>query len=1061
MVAVKKTYVKTIYREIKKSFGRFAAIFAIVALGVGFLSGLLITTPDMHVSVDEYYDKNRMTDIFIKGTLGLTEEDIKAVSTVDEVEQIMPAYVTDILMETNTDQTLVARVYGLPIGKLENDNESFINRLELIEGRLPQDKKECLLERGGIYRSDVEVGTVLTISEENDDYENIGDIYNTTQYTVVGIVSNPFYFSTERESSSIGNGQVGTILYVDESNYNLDVYTDFYITLKGAKELTAFSDKYETYVEEVVTKLEKIGETQSVLRSAEIIDEAREELEQGKEDYAKAKNEAESELASALQELEDGKKALASAEGDLKKAKEELNNGEAALAEEQEKAEEQLKVNEEALFVGKAALEQAKETLAQSKAQLDAVKEDIEQAKALLASGVPLPDEILRQIEQYDAGVEAYQAGMAEVRAKEAEIESGKAILAVGKKEAEERFAQAEAKLKQGRLDLKKGETELEKGKQELTDGERKYEVEKAKAEEELRKAEHELAQAEDKINEIKDGKWYVLDRNFNVSYASFSFNSDKVAAIAKVFPIFFLLVAALVALTTMTRMVEEERTQIGMLKALGYSKGSIMSKYIIYCGLASILGCAVGLVTGFQLLPKVIWNAYATIYHLPNFIAQFSWSFSLIASVVAVLCTMAATISACNQALKEKPAQLMLPRAPKAGKRIFLERIPFIWNHLKFSYKATARNLLRYKKHFFMTVIGVAGCTAMIVAGVGLRDSLGNISNIQFDKIIQYDLTITLKESNRENNVLGQFLNNRDQVETSIEAFSETGKALVGEEKLTVSIFVPKDPAQLQEVISLKERKSQKPIPFNDTSVILVEKLAETLELGIGDSFTYENAEGKAAEFIVSGITENYVGTYIYINPEDYAYGFEEEPFYNTLLVKSFITDEKEKDQVLTSILDSDTVSNAQFTSQTKETYDKLLSSINYIVIVIILAAGALAIIVLYNLTNININERNKELATLRVLGFHHHEVGSYIFREITILSIIGTLVGLVLGVFLFTFVILTAESPEFMFGRDLSLTTFVLSAVITLFFSMIVDGIMYQKLKKVEMVESLKAVD
>lgn len=819
MVGVKKTYFKTITREIKKSFGRFMAIFAIVALGVGFLAGLLATTPDMQASVDKYYDDNRMADINIKGTMGLTNEDIKAISSIEGVGQIMPAYVTDTLMKTNNNEVLVTRIHGLPLSKLNKNDDGFVNRLELIEGRMPQARNEVLVEQKGSYLSEIELGATMKVSEENKNYGNIGDTYNTTEYTVVGIVSNPLYFSMESEASNIGNGRIGAMIYVDESNYELDAYTDLYIMVTGAAELNTFTEEYETHIKEMVTKL----------------------------------------------------------------------------------------------------------------------------------TGLKKPE-------------------------------------------------------------------------------------------------------------------WYVLDRNSNVSYVSFSTNAEKVAAIATVFPIFFLLVAALVSLTTMTRMVEEERTQIGTLKALGYGKGTIMFKYIVYCGLASVLGSIVGLLAGFQVLPTLLWNAYAVRYHLPNFITQFSWEFAFIASILAIVCTMAATISACHHVLKEKPTQLMLPRAPKSGKRIFLERIDFIWSRMKFTHKATARNLIRYKKHFFMTVIGIAGCTALIVTAFGLRDSVGDIANTQFNEIIQYDLLIELNEKDLLDTTLDNFLNDKEQVESFTEVLSETGNAKRNEkrnEKFTTTIVVPKEQTEFEKFINLRDRKSGDKVIFDKSSVIVTEMLADTLNIQIGDKFTLENAKGETAEFILTGITENYVGSYVYINPKVYTSAFGKDLSYNTLMVKTFITDASQQDTVLNKILTSDAVSGAEFVSQTKKSYDNLLSSINFVVFVLIMAAGALAIVVLYNLTNINISERRKELATLKVLGFHNKEVAGYIFREITILSMIGTLVGLLFGVLLHAFVIRTADSADLMFGRSISVASFVSSAAITLLFSFVVELILNNKLKKIEMVDSMKAND
>lgn len=824
-----RTYFKIISSEIKKSFGRFIAIFAIVALGIGFLAGLLMATPDMHASVDALYDKNDMADIFIKSTTGLTGADIKAVSAMKEVKQIMPAYVTDTLMSTTGNDVLATRVYGLPLKNLENtsdtvttDSNPFVNRLVIVEGRMPQESNECLVEQSGGYLPDIAIGTTLTLSDENDDYENIGDIYNTKSYEVVGIVSNPFYFSMERESVSIGSGRLGAIIYVDESSYSLEVYTDLYITVTGASDMTAFTNKYETYIDDVVKKIEDTGKTRS-------------------------------------------------------------------------------------------------------------------------ATEMP---------------------------------------------------------------------------------------------------------------------KWYVLDRSSNVSYVSFSENSKKVAAIATVFPIFFLLIASLIALTTMTRMVEEERTQIGTLKALGYSKSIIMYKYIAYCGTASFLGSIIGLAAGFALLPGIIWNAYSFSYHLPAFIAQFNISFALIATALAIISTAGATVFACYNALKEKPASLMLPRAPKAGKRIFLERIKFIWTKLKFSHKATARNIIRNKKHFFLTVIGIAGCTALILTGFGLRDSVGSIANTQFNKIIQYNLAIEKKDASDSDSIKA-FLDDPLIVKSYLEISNESGHAINRDENIETSVYVPKDPSKINEYILLNNRISGNRIVFGDNAVVVTEKLASALKIKTGSTFKIENTDGNTSDFVLTGITENYVGSLIYIHPAEYTRAFGSVKSYGTYLVKSLISSSADQDAFLTSIIASGDISNAEFITQTRKSYDDLLSTMDFVVLVLIFAAGALAVIVLYNLTNININERRKELATLRVLGFHNKEVGAYIFRETSILTIIGAGAGLLLGVLLHFFVITRAESTDLMFGRNLSVMSFILSAVFTFLFSIIVNLIMYKKLKKIEMVDSMKAIE
>ncbi|GHU56770.1 hypothetical protein FACS189442_5560 [Spirochaetia bacterium] len=576
------------------------------------------------------------------------------------------------------------------------------------------------------------------------------------------------------------------------------------------------------------------------------------------------------------------------------------------------------------------------------------------------------------------------------------------------------------------------------------------------------REAELEIADGRQKVDaiDIKSPEWYVLDRNANVGYVNFMMNSEKIADIAKVFPVFFLLVAALVALTTMTRMVEEERIQIGVLKALGYRKRIIASKYLIYCALTGILGSAVGMVSGFQGLPVIIYHAFGTMYHLPPLVTEFNWPFGLVACGLVLLCTMGATVSASYHALWEKPAALMLPRSPKPGKRIFLEYIPFIWRNMKFTHKVSARNLIRYKKHFVMTVTGIAGCTALMLTGFGLRDSMIDIARTQFSDILKYDLRLELRDSEVWDSRLTAFLNG-NQPKKRLEIHSESGYLIGEKARLSTVLYVPRPRENLGDFINLQNRKTGQPLEFGVNSVIITEKTAEELGVKAGDRITLENSKGSRGEFALSGVTENYVGSTVYIGEESWWRTFGEVPSYPTLFVQTGLTTQAEQDAATAEALASDTVGAAEFTSRTQESYNNLLTSISFVVLILILAAGGLAVIVLYNLTNININERSRELATLRVLGFHQGEAAAYIFREITILSIVGTGVGLILGIPLHAFVIGVAETPELMFGRNIAPVSFVLSAIFTMLFSALVNLLMLKKIRNIKMAESMKAVD
>ncbi|GHV04081.1 membrane protein [Spirochaetia bacterium] len=1053
-----KTYVKTIIREIQGSFGRFLAIFAIVALGVGFLAGLLATTPDMKASADRYFHESNMMDIFIKGTLGLTKDDADALRTLDEIEELLPAHVIDTMVKTSAEELLVTRIYGLPLDRMKEN--SFINRMELIAGRMPENEGECLVQQDGGYLVKAPPGLKLEIADDS----NTADSFTVKEYTVTGIVKSPLFISLEREPSSAGNGRLGAVIYVYDSCYALPVYTDFFITLKGASDLATFSDEYEKLVDDAAEKIKALGEERYEIRRAEVLAKAREtglaQLAGAGAEYESGKKRADTELEAARRRLDAAAWEIAAGETELAQGEQRIIDGRALLAAERQRVTAELANNETTLAQGEKEIAGAKKNLAESKAQLDAAKDDVEKARNFwLWKILPFGR---KGVAQYDEGLAAYNKGLNTVTEKEGELQNGRTQLEEGRIRSNAEFAQAEAELDLAEADIAEGQRRLDEAREELATGLREFETKKAEAEAALREAELEIAEGRQKIDtiEIKSPEWYVLDRNANVGYVNFMMNSEKIADIAKVFPVFFLLVAALVALTTMTRMVEEERIQIGVLKALGYRKRIIVSKYLIYCALTGILGSAVGMVSGFQGLPAIIYHAFGTMYHLPPLVTEFNWPFGLIACGLVLLCTMGATVSACYQSLWEKPATLMLPRSPKPGKRIFLEYIPFIWRNMKFTHKVSARNLIRYKKHFVMTVTGIAGCTALMLTGFGLRDSMLDIARTQFSEILKYDLRLELRESEVWDNSLTAFLGG-SRPKQRIEIHSESGYLIGEKDRLSTVLYVPRTRENLGDFISLQNRKTKELLEFNANSVVITEKTAEGLGVKAGDRITVENSGGSRGEFILTGVTENYVGSMVYIGEETWWKVFGDVPSYPTLFVQTGITSAAEQDAATAEVLASNTVASAEFNSNTQETYNNLLTSISFVVLILILAAGGLAVIVLYNLTNININERSRELATLRVLGFHQGEAAAYIFREITILSIVGTGAGLVLGIPLHAFMIGVAETPELMFGRNIAPLSFVLSAIFTLLFSALVNLLMLKKIRNIKMADSMKAVD
>ncbi|MDR2102728.1 MAG: FtsX-like permease family protein [Treponema sp.] len=1078
-----KTYIKTIIREIRQSFSRFIAVFAIIALGVGFLAGLLATTPDMKISMDAYFDRTRMMDVFIKASMGLTGEDLKALENLTEVEALQGAYVSDALIETSGEETLTARIYGLPLDRIEEPG--FLNRMELLAGRMPERNDECLVQEPGGFLIRLTPGTVLTILEDNTRYglmDALNEVYGVTRFTVTGIVKSPLYVTTEREPSGVGNGRLGAVMYVPASAYTLPAYTDCYLTLRGAQGLTAFTPAYQNLADAAMASIKALGISRSLQRREEILAEARtraaEKLRAGEMEYRLAGERTEKELGAARKKLDSGRAELEAGEKELAGAKAELIRGRETLAGERRRVEAELAEKEALLVRGEKEIQAAKEALAENGARLEAVKGEIEKTRA--SRFRMLFSKAREGVSQYDEGRAAYEGGLKRVAEKEEELQRGREALSRGRGQAEAELNRAEAELDAGEAELAAGFRRLGEARREWEAGERLYASNRLKAEKALRAGAEELEEARQQLDKIDLAlpEWYVFDRNANVGCVTYKANAEKIDAVARVFPIFFLLVAALVALTTMTRMVEEERTQIGALKSLGYGKGAVLSKYLIYSGLTAILGSAAGMILGFQALPLIIYNAFGTMYHLPPLVTHFNRGFAITAGGSALLCTLGVTAAVCYHTLREKPAQLLLPHVPRAGKRIFLERLPFLWKRLSFTRKVTARNLIRYKKHFLMTVTGIAGCTALMLTGFGLRDSLINIAQTHFEEILNYKFRIELREGEIPDETLAGFLEKLGEQNPAqplqgpalkgrnyLEIHREEGYVMnagSGErERLAATLFIPREPDRLGQFITLRSRKTGTPLPFSASGALLTEKAAEMLKLQPGSVFTVENSSGIRKELVLSGISENYVGSALYLSPFIYADLFGGELSYETLWIQTGLKDATEQDRILEEVLSMDIAAGAEFTSQIQNSYNNLLQSISFVVLVLILAAGGLAMIVLYNLTNININERKRELATLRVLGFHQRETASYIFREITVLSITGAAAGLFLGIPLHRFVAGVAENQDLMFGRTIAPLSFILSTLITLFFSAAVDLLMLKKIRDIKMAESMKAAD
>ncbi|MCI6495673.1 MAG: FtsX-like permease family protein [Anaeromassilibacillus sp.] len=681
-------------------------------------------------------------------------------------------------------------------------------------------------------------------------------------------------------------------------------------------------------------------------------------------------------------------------------------------------------------------------------------------------------------VAQLKAGIEAgysqLEAGRQELQNSKNQLDSAKQQIDDGyneiyynesllnQKEAEgkQKLENALAKLYSGEADYDAGVVEYEDGLAEYQDGVEEYEQSKIDVEEELQEGRDKIADAEKELKDLETPEWYVFDRNDNPGYSTYEEDAEKVDAIAAVFPFFFVLVAALVCSTTMTRMVEEQRTQMGTLKALGYNNRSIVSKYLIYAISASIVGSIIGLCIGFKLFPWVIINAYKIMYSMPDPMMPFRWDYAGWCTLVGILCTGLSAYFVCRKELKTVPAQLMRPKAPKVGKKIMLERVGFVWNKLSFLHKVTARNIFRYKARSLMTTIGIAGCCALILTGFGLNYAISSIVDRQFEDIFKYDVTIAISENTENLEELQDYINSNQYINSSETLMVKTVDAEKnGETISSVSMSVLQNPEVVDDYITLRTMDDHTPLELTDDGVIISQKMSNVLKAKAGDSFSVVNSDGSKTELTVTGVTENYALNYIYMTPTLYREVYGEEPSYN--MIYANIPDGVETSDLSTELLDDSDILGIAYSSDTMGRFVDTIGSLKSIVIVLIVSAGLLAFIVMYNLVNINVNERKRELATIKVLGFYDREVSSYIYRENNVAVLFGIILGLILGIFLEKFVVSVAEVDAVMFISDMAWWCYAVSALITAIFALIVTIVVHFSLKKIDMVESLKAIE
>lgn len=1040
----KRALRKDFYMEIRRSMGRFLSIFFIVTIGCAFYSGIRSSEPDMRYSGDAYFDKKNLMDIQVISTMGLTDDDLSAIEQVDGIEKAEGGYSVDALCTEGENKIVVHVMSMLPS----------MNEVQLEKGHLPEKEDECAIDVDYLEEGRLKIGDTITFSAGGED--EITDTLKTDTFTIVGAVSSPCYISFQRGSTTIGNGSVAAFAVVPKESFSLDVYTEIYALVDGAKDLTAFTDAYDSRVENVLDKVEDIKEDRQKARHDEIITEAEEELADARQEVT----DAEEELADGKAEAEEG---LADARKKLEDAQEKVDSGKEQI----QSSREQLQSSRRQLIDGQEELDRSQEELNANidalNSQIDQLNEAKVQYNALAASG-KTDDLTLAAMNTLYGEIQKGETAVAQAQA---QIESAKAQMEAAQEEINSGWAQIESgeqELADAEAELADAQAEIDDGWDEYYDGEAEAEQEIADGEQKIADAREELADAEQEIQDLEEPKWYVYDRTNLPEYSEYGENADRMRAIGEVFPAIFFLVAALISLTTMTRMVEEQRTQTGTLKALGYERHSIAGKYLGYALLATVTGSVLGVAFGEKIFPYIIINAYGIMFqHMNELRIPYNMVYGVGASAAALASTLLATMLSCYRELREQAAELMRPPAPKQGRRVLLERAVFIWKRLNFSWKATVRNLVRYKKRLFMTIFGIGGCMSLMLVGFGLKDSIFAIVDLQYGEIQLYDGNIIMEDgaSEEEKKEIQAGLKKESGMDDMTEGLLTQITVGTGDEWYDVYLNVPADKEKFSDFVILKNRITDEQYELGETGAVLTEKMASELGVKAGDTLIVRDEDKGDLRVEITAVCENYLGHYLYMTEEAYTEVYGESPQYNSIFYKTADRTTEEAERIGEKALTMPGALSISYTTDMRQQVDNMLGALDLVIVVLIISAGMLAFVVLYNLNNINITERQRELATLKVLGFYNSEVSMYVYRENILLTFFGAVFGIILGKILHRFIIVTVEVESVMFGRNIDLSSFVYGFLITFAFSLFVNGAMYFKLKKIDMVESLKSVE
>lgn len=1157
MVMKRSMMRKNLRQSILKSFGRYAAIAIIIALGAAMFVGLRSTRNDMVATGQIYMDRQNMFDLRLLTSYGWNKEQLDDIRAMEGIEEAEGLFYMDLIVNQDSEGAdAVYRFYSLP---------DRINQLVLLCGRMPEADNECLAD--GFRNSERILGTKITISDENEE-DSLEKLVNRT-FTIVGCVSTPLYMDMNRGNTSVGNGSISNYFFVPENAFDADYYSEIHVMIPGNHKI--YTEEYNDFLSDMADTLEVQLKPLAEERLKTVKKDAREaysdgvkEYTDGLKEYQEEREKTQKDLFDARKDIDDGKDTLIKSEKSLIKGEKQIANAKKTIVssrrtlaasretlaetrvstyEQIADANEQLMENYSMLTENMAELEagmvqinagiaeldsgimQIETGISQldiaiqqidtminvAKIGLDTAESALEMAE-IAGTDPELISQLREQMDGYYTSIEEYEAQKQElleqrnelqaqlddlnaqksqiiaqkneledkrhqIQAGLAQVDAGFAELISQQAMAEKQFAAAEAQIQAGEAQLivyegelatqeeniKKGWIDLEQGKKDWLKGFREYKDGKLEAAAEFRDAEADLAEAAQKLQDAREtilkmnkNDLFVLDRNSNVGYSSLDSSSNIVAGISRVFPAFFLLVAALVCITTMTRMVDEERTQIGTLKALGYSNMAIISKYLVYAGSSAILGCTTGVILGSVGFPIVLWEAYKImIFITPAITLRFDWALCLAVIVSYTTVMLLVTWYCCRRELKEVPAELIRPRAPASGKELILEKLA-LWKKISFLNKVAIRNIFRYRQRLAMMMLGIGGCAGLLLTGFGLRDTIMDIADIQFEEVAQYDMEVYF-QSDRTDEEQREFCEKLAPYAKDIMFYAQSSAEIDGNSQ-TKDITVITASEHVVDFIDF--HKGNETIKYPGVNqLLLTSGMAEMLGVRIGDNVVLRNLDLEKMELTVSGIYDNHVRNYAVICPETMEQQWGRSPENQMAFVK--VKEGHDSYAVGAVVNGLSGVMNVSVSEELAATVGTMMKALNLVILVVVFCAALLAAIVLYNLTNINITERIREIATIKVLGFNAFETAMYVFKENLALSVMGSAFGMLLGHLLLRFVVSQVKIDMIWLQARLSMRSYVLSITMTLLMGILVDLIFYFRLEKINMAEALKSVE